>query len=428
MTRTAIQSGPLHGVRVLDLSRVLAGPLCTQYLGDMGADVIKVESLNDGDETRSWPVFRDTAAGLRTSAVFLSVNRNKRSIAIDMKTGAGRELILSLARRADVVVESFAPGVAARLGVDAETLRALNPGLVYCSITGFGTSGPLRHGKGYDLILQAFSGMLAITGEPGGPPMRSPFSPVDQGTGLHALIGILAALYARQRSGKGCTVETSLFDTSTAFLGYFLQNYWETGTEPEKAGVGHGGLCPYGIFQTADKPIIVGVANDSLWRKFCAIAGLADMPDAAGFATNAQRVARRQEVEALVQAALQRHKRAHWFAELDDAGIPCSPVHTLGEFASHPHTVASSMLFGYEDPHFGTVNGVAQPVRFDGARFAQRQNPPRHGEHTIDVLREVGLSDADIESLMARAIVKAAGNARITATLTGDDSTPSTQP
>lgn len=423
-----MQSAPLQGIRVLDLSRVLAGPLCTQYLGDMGADVTKVEALEGGDETRGWPVFRDGADGQRTSAGFLSVNRNKRSIAIDMKTRAGRELILALAARADVVVESFAPGVAARLGVDAETLRALNPGLVYCSITGFGTSGPLRHGKGYDLILQAFSGMLAITGDPGGPPMRSPFSPVDQGTGLHALIGILAALLARQRSGQGCTVEASLFDTSAAFLGNFLQNYWETGTEPRKAGVGHSALCPYGIFQTADKPIIVGVANDALWRQFCTIAGLVDLPDAARFATTVQRVACRPEVEALVQAALQRHKRAHWFVALDDAGIPCSPVHTLGEFAAHPHTAASGMLFGYEDPHFGTVNGVAQPVKFDGARFAQRQNPPRHGEHTIDVLREVGLSDADIESLMARAIVKAASNGRTTATLTGDDSTPSIQP
>ncbi|MDO8440069.1 MAG: CoA transferase [Polaromonas sp.] len=423
-----MQSAPLQGIRVLDLSRVLAGPLCTQYLGDMGADVTKVEALEGGDETRGWPVFRDGADGQRTSAGFLSVNRNKRSIAIDMKTRAGREIILALAARADVVVESFAPGVAARLGVDAETLRALNPGLVYCSITGFGTSGPLRHGKGYDLILQAFSGMLTITGDPGGPPMRSPFSPVDQGTGLHALIGILAALLARQRSGQGCTVEASLFDTSAAFLGNFLQNYWETGAEPRKAGVGHSALCPYGIFQTADKPIIVGVANDALWRQFCAIAGLVDLPDAARFATTAQRVACRQEVEALVQAALRRHKRAHWFAALDDAGIPCSPVHTLGEFAAHPHTVASGMLFGYEDPHFGTVNGVAQPVKFDGTRFAQRQNPPRHGEHTIDVLREVGLSDADIESLMARAIVKASGNGRITATLTGDDSPPSTHP
>jgi len=403
------KSPPLQGLRVLDLSRVLAGPLCTQYLGDMGALVTKVEALAGGDESRGWPVFREGAAGLRTSAGFLSVNRNKRSIAIDMKTGAGRDLILTLARRADVVVESFAPGVAVRLGVDAQTLRALNPRLVYCSITGFGTSGPLRHGKGYDLILQAFCGMLAITGEPDGPPMRSPFSPVDQGTGLHALIGILAALHARQHSGQGCTVETSLFDTATAFLGSFLQNYWETGVEPEKAGVGHSALCPYGIFQTADKPIIIGVANDALWRSFCAIAGLDDLPDAARFASTGQRVMHRREVETLVQTALHRHKRAHWFSALDDAGIPCSPVHTLGEFAAHPHTAASGMLLRYEDPYFGAVKGVAQPVRFDGQRPGPSQCPPRHGEHTLAVLREAGLSDADIASLIERSIVKAAG-------------------
>ncbi|MES2227971.1 MAG: CoA transferase [Pseudomonadota bacterium] len=400
-------SAPLEGVCVIDLSRVLAGPLCTQYLGDMGAEVIKVESLDGGDETRGWPVLREAADGFRTSAGFLSVNRNKRSIAIDMKAPAGRELILTLARRADVVVESFAPGVAARLGIDAPTLRGINPRLVYCSISGFGSSGPMREGKGYDLILQAFTGMLAITGDPGSPPMRSPFSPVDQGTGLHALIGILAALYARQRTGAGCTVEASLFDTAAAFLGNFLQNYWETQTEPQKAGVGHNSLCPYGIFETADKPIIIGVANDALWQRFCAIAGLTELPDAARFATTQQRVAARAQVESLVQAALRRHKRAHWFSALDDAGIPCSPVHTLGEFAAHPHTAASGMLMSYADPHFGSLRGVAQPLRFDGARARQRRNPPLLGEHSIEVLREAGLGDAEIGSLIERRIVKA---------------------
>ncbi len=404
----ATSTAPLDGIRVLDLSRVLAGPLCTQYLGDMGAEVIKVESL-EGDETRGWPVLREGAHGARTSAGFLSVNRNKRSIAVDLKAPAGRDIVLALARRADVVVESFAPGVAARLGIDAQTLRGSDPRLVYCSISGFGSQGPMREGKGYDLILQAFSGMLAITGDPGSPPMRSPFSPVDQGTGLHALIGILAALHARQRTGAGCTVEASLFDTAAGFLGNFLQNYWETGTEPRKAGVGHASLCPYGIFETADKPIIIGVANDSLWQRFCALAGLSDLPDAARFASTPQRVAARAEVETLVQAALRRNKRAHWFSVLDDAGIPCSPVHTLGEFAAHPHTAASGMLLSYADPHFGSLHGVAQPLRLDGARAGQRRNPPLLGEHSVEVLREAGLDDAAIRSLIERQVVKAAG-------------------
>jgi len=400
-------STPLEGIRVLDLSRVLAGPLCTQYLGDMGAEVIKVESL-EGDETRGWPVLREGADGARTSAGFLSVNRNKRGIAVDLKAPAGRDIVLALARRADVVVESFAPGVAARLGIDAQTLRGIDPRLVYCSISGFGSSGPMREGKGYDLILQAFSGMLAITGDPGSPPMRSPFSPVDQGTGLHALIGILAALHARQRTGVGATVEASLFDTAAGFLGNFLQNYWETRTEPRKAGVGHASLCPYGIFETADKPIIIGVANDMLWQRFCAVAGLVDRPDAARFATTPQRVAARAEVEALVQTALRRNKRAHWFSALDDAGIPCSPVHTLGEFAAHPQTAASGMLLSYVDPHFGPLHGIAQPLRFDGARAEQRRNPPLLGEHTVEVLRDAGVDDAAIRGLIERRVVKAA--------------------
>lgn len=411
-----MKAAPLAGVKVLDLSRVLAGPLCAQYLGDMGADVVKVEDTEGGDESRSWPVFRQGTDGTQTSAVFLSVNRNKQGIAIDLKTAAGRALVHTLAQQADVVVESFAPGVAARLGVDAATLRALNPRLIHCSITGFGTQGPLREGKGYDLILQAFSGMLSITGDAGSPPMRSPFSPVDQGTGLHALIGILAALHARHHSGEGCTVETSLFDTSAAFLGYFLQNHWETGTEPVKAGVGHGGLCPYGIFETADRPIILGVANDTLWRKFCSIAGLPDSPELAALATNGQRVARRAETEALVSAALRQRGRSHWFAVLDDAGIPCSPVHTLGEFATHPHTAASGMVYSYDDPHFGAVNGVAQPVRFDGQRATQRLAPPLHGEHTVAILREAGLDDATIARLQADAVIRVSATSALAAT------------
>lgn len=400
-----VSSGPLAGLRVLDLSRVLAGPLCTQYLGDMGADVIKFEALGFGDDTRTWPEFRTAPDGQRTSGPFLSANRNKRSIAADLKTDAGRQIVQTLAERSDVVVESFAPGVATRLGVGADALRSLNPRLVYCSISGFGSVGPMREGKGYDLILQAFSGMLSITGGEGSPPMRSPFSPVDQGTGLHALIGILAALLARQSSGKGSTVEASLFDTSTAFLGYFLQNYWEAGTEPQKAGTGHASLCPYGIFETADRPLIVGIANDALWRKFCMIAGLTDHPFAAELATNGQRVAQRAKTEALVADVLRLRGRAEWCAALDAAGIPCSPVHTVGELAAHPHTEASGMVMHYTHPLFGAMRGVAQPLRFDGERCPQRLPPPLCGEHTVTILRESGWSDLAIQALVSAGVI-----------------------
>ncbi|VTU32067.1 CaiB/BaiF CoA transferase family protein [Variovorax sp. PBL-E5] len=393
---------PLRGLRVLDLSKVLAGPLCAQYLGDMGADVIKIESpRGGGDETRGWPPLRE-GGGARTGAIFISTNRNKRSIAVDLATDDGREIVHRLARRADVAITSFGPGVATKLGVDSASLRALNPRLVFCDISGFGSVGPMSQGKGYDVILQAFCGMLSITGEADGPPVRSPFSPVDQGTGLHALAGILAALYERERSGVGGTVEASLFDTATGFLAYFLQNFWERGTEPVRPGSGHESLCPYQVFETADKPLILGVANDALWQRFCALAGLESVRDDPRFATNATRVEHRAQTLSLVSAAMRTRGRADWLQTLDAAGIPCSPLHTLGELSAHPHTRASGMVFEYEHPALGTLATVAQPLRFDGERTEVRRAAPMHGEHTREVLAELGYSEAEIVRLASK--------------------------
>lgn len=401
---------PLQGIRVLDFSRVLAGPLCTQYLGDMGADVIKVESVNHGDDMRVWPPFRRSEDGRHSAgSPFLAWNRNKRAIALDLKSPRSKEVVQRLLRQADVVIESFGPGAAERLGLDAATVRALEPRIVHCSISGYGSVGPMREGKGYDIILQAFCGFMSITGEPEGGPVRTVFSPIDQGTGMHALTGILAALNARHGTGEGAAIEVSLFDTGTAYLAHMLQNYWERGSEPERHGVGHESLCPYEAFATQDKPLVLGVANDGMWRAFCRLAGLEAFADDPRFATNAARVQNRGECVALVGAAMGRWGREHWIRLLDEAGIPCSPLHTLGELSEHPHTRAAGMVFDYRHPVFGDMQAVAQPLRFNGERAALRHPPPLRGEHTREVLQEAGLGADAIDSLIDSGVARGAG-------------------
>jgi crotonobetainyl-CoA:carnitine CoA-transferase CaiB-like acyl-CoA transferase len=387
---------PLEGLTVVDFSKVLAGPLCAQYLGDMGADVIKVEAYENGDDTRRWPPFRGD-----DGTVFLSANRNKRSIALDLKAKAAQDVARKLVARADVVVESFGPGVAKRLGIDYEALRTGNPRLVYCSISGFGRRGSMRDGKGYDVILQAFSGMMSITGEPDGPPARSPFSPVDQATGFHAVTGILAALLERERTGRGALVETSLFDTAMGFLAYFFQSYWEKGTQPAKSGSGHESLCPYQAFQASDKFVLLGVANDMLWRKFCDIAALSSIADDPRFRTNADRVSNRAATVGLVQSVMVTRTSDEWVRLCTEAGIPASPINSFADITTHPHSSESGMLIELAHPRYGTLKAVAQPIAFDGKRNAPSRPPPMHGEHTAGILHDLGYSDADVARLRA---------------------------
>jgi crotonobetainyl-CoA:carnitine CoA-transferase CaiB-like acyl-CoA transferase len=394
MSADRARAEPLQGIRVLDLSKVLAGPLCTQYMADMGADVIKVEAHGKGDDTRSWPPFHDG-----DGTVFLSCNRNKRSIALDLKSARGQEVVRRLVRKADVVVESFGPGVAEKLGVDWATLSKINPQLVYCRISGFGPVGCMKEGKGYDVVLQAFSGMMSITGEPGGASVRSPFSPVDQATGLHALIGILAALRQRDTTGQGVTVDASLFDTAVGFMGYFLQGFWQSGVEPQKAGSGHESLCPYQTFDTADKPMILGIANDSLWRAFCKLADVPELAVNGRFATNAERVANRPQTLEVTRALLAKKTRAEWLSLLDGAGIPCSPIHTVRELAEHPHTRESGMVFDYPPTDSTPLKGVAQPVRFNGERLTTPKRPPSIGADSASILADAGYSASEIADL-----------------------------
>ncbi len=401
-----MSSTPLQGLKVLDLSKVIAGPMCAQYLGDMGAEVIKIEAIESGDDTRSMPPFATDHESRTTGTIFMSFNRNKQSVAVDMRSDAGREFILKLADRVDVVIESFGPGATKRLGIDSASLRARNPRLICCCISGFGSVGPMREGKGYDVILQAFSGMMMMTGTPGGEPVRSPFSPIDQATGLHALIGILALLNERNRTGIGGLVEASLFDTAAAFLAYPLQAFWARGTEPQRSASGHESLCPYQAFETGDKPIMLGVASDGLWRTFCRIAELDALADDPRFRTNALRVANRAETVAIVNTMLARRNRDEWLERLSAGGVPCAPIHTLSEFSDHPHTLESGMVHRSEDPRFGSLRTVAQPVRFDGLRTEMRQPPPDLGIHGRSVLKATGYSEIEISNLVAAGVVR----------------------
>jgi crotonobetainyl-CoA:carnitine CoA-transferase CaiB-like acyl-CoA transferase len=391
---------PLAGLRVLDFTKVLAGPLCTQYLGDLGAEIIKVEPAQIGDETRRWPPFRDGQG-----AVFLSVNRNKQSLAVDLKTEAGRQIVHRLVRTVDIVVESYATGVAERLGIDYPTLKAEKPDLIYCSISGFGRTGPRANSLGYDVILQAFSGVMSLTGEKGGGPIRSPISPIDQTTGLHALSGIMAALLQRDRTGEGTHLEVSLFETAVGFLGYNLQSYWEKGVQPEKCGSGHESLCPYQAFDASDAPLLIGIANDNLWQRFCRAVGREELIEDPRFRTNPDRVTHFAETVAMVQAIVGTRPRDEWTALLTGLGVPCAPINSLQEMLDDPHTAARGLVLDYDHPTLGQMKTIAYPVVFNGAERSVATAPPLHGEHSRRILMAAGYGADKIEEMAATAVI-----------------------
>ena len=375
--------------------------LCTQALGDLGADVIKIEPLGLGDETCGWPPFRGPGLG----AVFLSVNRNKRSIALDLKTDDGRAVAHALARDADIAVESFTTGVAERLGIDAFTLQSINDRLIHCTISGFGRTGPLSQAPGYDVILQAFSGMMSLTGDENGGHIRSPVSPIDQMTGTHAFGGILAALLARQQSGKGTTVAVSLLETAIGLMRYNLQTFWEKGEQPPKCGSSHESLCPYQAFEAADGPIMIAVANDNLWRKFCAAAGLEHIADDPKFRTNANRVVHRAETLERVQSVVAQQSVAALYDKLSQAGVPCSPIYQIEQLLQHPQVPATGIILNYMHHAVGPTKAVAQPFTLNGVDRTAGLAPPLHGQHTEATLAEVGLPVGEIQRLKNSGIV-----------------------
>jgi crotonobetainyl-CoA:carnitine CoA-transferase CaiB-like acyl-CoA transferase len=384
----------LKGIRVLDLSKVLAGPLCGQYLGELGADVIKVEPVGKGDDTRAW-LPQDAGQ----SAVFLAVNHNKRSIALDLKTAEGRQIVHRLAASADVVLQGFGGGTAARLGVDYDTLRAINPKLIYCEISGYGRDGPLGQEPGYDVMLQAFSGMISTMGDPGGNFARASFSPVDIGTGMHALSGILAALLERNATGQGVYLEVALMETALGFMGYMAQNYWRTGRVPGKMGTAHPSMSPYQAFGASDGPVMIGVGNDAQWRRFCGVAGLDAWIDHPDFCTNGKRVEHFARTVALVQGRIETQPVAFWVASLSKAGVACSPIHSLDQALAHPQVAARKLMVHSDHPVLGDVQNVGLPIRFRNEARKATRPAPLLGQHTHEVLSEAGYSESEINTL-----------------------------
>lgn len=400
---TSARMAPLKDITVLDLSKVLAGPLCGQYLGELGARVIKVEPVGTGDDTRAW-LPQDAGQ----SATFLAVNHNKRSLAVDLKTEAGRAVVHRLAEQADVVLQGFGGKTAARLGVDYDTLSRLNPKLIYCEISGYGREGPMGEEPGYDVMLQAFSGMISTMGEPGGSYARASFSPVDLGTGSFALSGILAALLARSQTGVGQYLDVSLLDTSLGLMSYMAQNYWRTGKIPQRMGTGHPAMCPYQAFRAADGDLMLGVGNDAQWQRFCAVAGLLDVVDAPEFASNAARVRNFDATVALVQARIQTRTVAQWLAALKPAGIACSAIHTLDQALAHRQVAARELIVTTQHPVLGEVRNIGLPVRFNGQPRQAARPAPLLGEHSREILADLGYTSGEIEAMLAAGSVQAA--------------------
>jgi formyl-CoA transferase/CoA:oxalate CoA-transferase len=394
-------AGALDGFRVLDLSRILSGPYCTMILADFGAEVIKVERPGAGDDTRAWgPPFVEGE-----SAYYLSINRNKRSITVDLGQEAGRDIIYALARTCDVAIENFRPGTADRIGVGYERLRQENPRLVYCSISGFGQDGPYRDRPGYDALAQAMSGMMAITGEPEGAPAKHGMSIADIGAGMWAALAIVTALLARERTGEGQYIDISLLDAQLSWLTYAAGSFFATGHDPARYGSAHPSIVPYQPFATVDGYLMLAVGNDRLWQRFCDVAGRPELATQEGFATSAERVVNREAVVGLVAEIMRDRTTAEWMVALEEAGIPAGPINTVAHALTDPHVLAREMVVALQHPTAGTVSVTGIPAKLSGTPGDVHSAPPLLGQHTEDILRSLGYADESIAELRRQGVV-----------------------
>jgi len=391
----------LDGVRVLDLSRVLAGPFCGMLLSDLGADVVKIEDTGSGDESRTWPPHKDGE-----SAAFLVINRNKRDMTLDLKAPEGVEVLKRMVATADVLIENFRTGTMESFGLGYDTLSAINPRLVYCSVSAFGRSGPRKDSAGYEALMQAFSGIMSITGEPDGAPLRCGVSFLDLTTGIFCAFGIVNALLHRERTGLGQRVDGSLLETAVTLLNYHAEGYLLTGTQPKPLGSSHPSLSPYRTFKCRDGQwIFIAGANDRFWQRLAPALGLADLATDPRFAKNIERVKNRRELEAALEAAIGKHDREPLLAVLEDAGVPATPVNSVKQVMEDAQTAARSMIERVVHPRLGEIPVVGTPIKFSRMRAGVRRAAPQQGQHTDEILAEYDYSATDIAALRAKKVV-----------------------
>lgn len=394
-------NGPLSGISVLDLTQNVAGPYCTMVLGDLGAEVIKVERPRVGDDSRSWgpPYWGEQ------STTFLALNRNKKSVALNLKHDEGQELLWDLVERSDVLVQTLRSKSLERLGFGYDAARRRNPRLIYCSMTAYGNAGPMRDFPGYDPLMQAFGGLMSVTGEPDGSPVRVGTSIMDMGMGMWGVIGILGALRDRERTGEGQLVETSLYETAVAWIPYQIMSYLGTGEVPRRHGSGTAMLAPYEAYPTRDGRILVAAGNNSLWDRLCRALGLEELLDDPRFEDNPSRVENREALFDSLAARFGADTTETWVEKLREAEVPCSPIRTVDQVAADPQTEAVGILRSVEHPTIPDYTDVGIPVTWDRARPEARRVPPKLGSDTREVLRKIGRSAEEVDQLVAQGVV-----------------------